>query len=393
MGLAVALVAVFTAWQILAVAEARALAESAPEEALLWRPQDPRALGYLAERTFTDAAAGGRSVAQARDDARAALRASPLEVRALRVLGWVADDAGDDRRALRLMSLAASRSQRDVSSHLWMFHNRLKARDYNTAFAHGDALMRHGGTLRETAVLMASAAGADDAAAAALTRRLQTGPVWRGMFVRELAASQDPDVTLSILLAVKEAGATIRPEESSALANRLFRVGRPREAYLAWVLLLPPAGYDVLDNVYDGGFEGPEAAGPFAWTLPRRGSEVGAAPGRGGRALIAQTGVGKDQVLARQMMVLTPGLYRLSVEARLESMGGGGMEWAVSCPDGPKGWIGRLTVPDSGDWSPASTTFAVPAGCDIQRLELRGVGKGAAFARGAFDNVSIKLAG
>lgn len=393
MALVVAVVSVFTAWQILAVAQARALAESAPEEALLWRPEDPRALGHLAERTFTDAAAGGRSVAQARDDARAALRASPLEVRALRVLGWVADDAGDDRRALRLMSLAASRSQRDVSSHLWMFHNRLGARDYNAAFAHADALMRHGGTLRETAVLMASAAGADDAAAAALTRRLQTGPVWRGTFVRELAASQDPDVTLSILLAVKEAGATIRPEESSALANRLFRVGRPREAYLAWVLLLPPAGYDVLDNVYDGGFEGPEAAGPFAWTLPRRGAAIGAAPGRGGRVLIAEAGAGKAQVLARQMMVLTPGVYRMSVESRLESMGGGGMEWAVSCADGPKGSLGRLAVPASDDWIPASTTFAVPAGCEVQRLELRSLGKGGAFARSAFDNVSIKLAG
>lgn len=393
MGLAMALVAVITAWQILAVAEARKLAESAPEEALLWRPQDPRALGYLAERTFIDAAAGGRSVAQAGDDARAALRASPLEMRALRVLGWVADDAGDDRRALRLMSLAASRSQRDVSSHLWMFHNRLKARDYNAAFAHGDALMRHGGTLREAAVLMASTAGADDDAATALVRRLKTGPVWRGRFVRELAASQDPDVTLSILLAVKEAGSTIRPDEVSTLVGRLFREGRPQEAYLAWVLLLSPAGYDVLDSVYNGGFEGPGAGGPFDWTLLRGGADVSVAPGRSGRALFVQTEPSRTQVMARQMLVVPPGLYRLSVEARVQSMGDSGIEWAVSCPNETGGQIGRLAVPDSSDWVPVSTTFVVPMGCDIQRLELRGTGKGSAFARGAFDNVRIEPVG
>lgn len=392
-GAAVALLALFTAWQIVAVAQARALAESAPEKALLWRPNDPRALALLAEREFTDAAVAARPVEAARREARAALKASPLEVRALRVLGWVADEAGDDRRALRLMSLAASRSQRDVSSHLWMFHNRLKAHDYTAAFAHGDALMRHAGTLRETAVLMASAAGADEAAATALTRRLQTGPAWRATFVRELAASQDPDVTLSILLAVKEAGATIRPEESSALATRLFRVGRAREAYLAWVLLLPPGGYDVLDNVYDGGFEGPAGAGLFAWTLPRTGVEIGQAPGRPGRALGAQFSGGKEQTLARQTLVLTPGVYRLSVDARIDAVGNGKLTWAVSCAGAPAGSLARLEAPNSPDWVPASVTFAVPPGCDSQRLELRAGGKGGAFARGWFDDVRIQLAG
>lgn len=380
-------------WQIVASAQARMLAEAAPEEALLWRADYAKALSLLAERDFIDAAAGGRSVEQAREEARRALKVNPLDVRAMRVLGWVAEEAGDDRRALRLMTLAASRSQRDVSSHLWMFHNRLRARDFNAAFAHGDALMRHAATMRETAVLMASAAGADEAATTALTRRLQTGPSWRNAFVRELAASQDPDITLRVLLAVKEAGATIHPEESSALATRLLRVGRPREAYLAWVLLLSPAGYDVLDNVYDGGFEGPAAAGPFAWTLPRRGVEIGQAPGRQGKALLAEFSGGKEQVMARQTLVLTPGLYRLRVDAKMDGVGGGQMEWALSCAGAPAGSLARLPVPDSNDWTPLTVTFAVAPGCEAQRLELRARGKGDVSAWGRFDDVRVELVG
>jgi hypothetical protein len=387
------LVAGVAAWQIVAVAQAGRLAQSAPDEALSWRPADPRALGYLAEREFSDAATSGRSPEQARAAARKALKASPLDVRALRVLAWVAEDEGDVRRARRLMTLAASRSQRDVSSHLWMFHDRLKARDFPAAFAHGDALMRHSGTLREAAVLMASAAGADEAAAKALGQRLQTGPSWRATFVRELSASQDPDVTLSILLAVKEAGSTIADDESSAVAGRLLREGRPREAYLAWVLLLPPAGYDVLGNVYNGGFDGPPGAGPFAWTLQRKTTSITQAPGRSGQALSARAASERELSQARQTLVLEPGVYRLSMDARLDGLSDSGMDWTLSCVGGQVGGLTRLPARKSPDWTPLSTTFTVPGGCEVQRLELRAGGKGGATAWGWFDNVQIEAVG
>ena len=383
-------VAAVVAWQIVAVAKARGLAQKAPEEALSWRSDDPRALGYLAEREFADASASGASPDAARAYARQALNAGPLEVRALRVLAWVADEEGDDRRARRLMTLAASRSQRDVSSHLWMFHDRLKARDFPAALAHGDALMRHGATFREAAVLMAAAAGADDAAAKALAQRLQSGPSWRARFVRELAASQDPDVTLSILLAVKEAGSTISAAESAAVAGRLLRERRPREAYLAWVLLLPPSGYDVLGNVYNGGFDGPSESGPFDWTLQRQATTIAQAPGRKGQALSARPLADKEQRLAQQTLVLAPGSYRLTLDARLDGLSDASMDWALSCGRGPFDSLARLSIARSDDWTVRSTTFTVPVGCEAQALELRAGGAG---VWGWFDNVRIEAVG
>lgn len=387
--MAAILVTAVAAWQIVAVAQARSLAQKAPEEALWWRPDDPRALGYLAEREFSDAAASGRPPDAARALARQALKAGPLEIRALRVLGWVAAEEGDARRARRLMSLAASRSQRDVSSHLWMFHNRLKAGDFTAAFAHGDALMRHGGTLREAAVLMAAAAGADEAAAKALGERLQSEPIWRARFVRELAASQDPDVTLSILLAVKEAGSTIAPAESASLAGRLLREKRLREAYLAWVLLLPPSGYDVLGNVYNGGFDGPPGSGPFAWTLQRKTTTITQAPGRKGQALSAQPAGEREQTLAGQRLVLAPGTYRLVLDARLDGLSDGAMAWTLSCGR-PTGSLARLPVGRHSDWTVLSTTFTVPPGCEVQRIELRASGVG---VWGWFDDIRIEAVG
>lgn len=386
-------VAAVGAWQIVAMAQARSMAQKVPEQALAWRSADPRALSYRAEQEFVDAATSGRPTAEARAFARQALQAGPLEVRALRVLAWVAAEEGDDRRARRLMGLAASRSQRDVSSHLWMFRDRLKARDFAAAFAHGDALMRHPATFREAAVLMASAAGGDEAAARALEQRLRYGPAWRARFVRELVASQDPDVTLSILLAVKEAGSPISAEESSVVATRLLREGRAREAYLAWVLLLPPAGYDVLGNVYNGGFDGPPAAGPFAWTLQRKTTEIGQGPARRGQALRAAPASRREERLAGQTLVLAPGSYRLSLDSRLEGSGDGGMAWTLSCAGDRPGSLARLPARPSDDWTPLSTIFTVPVGCDVQQVELRTEGKAIASVWGWFDDVRIEQVG
>ncbi|MDO9472261.1 MAG: hypothetical protein Q7J28_04340 [Caulobacter sp.] len=385
------LVAAAAVSQIIAVAQARSLAQGTPEEALAWRPDDARALGYRAEQEFTDAAASGRPPEAARVFARQALNANPLEVRALRVLAWVAADEGDDRRARRLMSLAASRSQRDVSSHLWMFHDRLKARDFPAAFAHGDALMRHPATFREAAVLMTSAAGADGAAARALGERLQTGPAWREIVVQELAASQRPDVTLSILLAIKDAGSPLTATESAVVATRLFREGSPQEAYLAWVLLLPPSGYEALGNVYNGDFDGPPSAGPFAWTLNRRAADIAPGSGRSGQALSARVTSSGEQSLARQTLVLAPGTYRLGLDARLDGVGDGRVEWSVSCVGVPVGPIARLPVKRSADWTPLATTFTVTGGCDVQTLELKATGDGASVW-GWFDTIRIEAA-
>lgn len=386
------LVAAVAAWEIVAVAQARSLAQAAPEEALAWRPGAARALGYRAEQAFSDAAISGRQPDEARAFARQALNANPLEVRALRVLAWVAEDAGEVDRARRLMTLAASRSQRDVSSHLWMFHDRLKARDFTAAFAHGDALMRHSATRREVTVLMASASGADAAAAEALARRLQTASAWREVVVQELTESQRPDVTLSILLAIKEAGSTLTAVESTSVANRLFRDGNPREAYLAWVLLLPPPAYEALGNVYNGDFDGPPSAGPFAWTLNDKAADIVPGAGRGGRGLSARVTSGGEQSLARQTLLLAPGRYRFDLDGRLDGLGDAGMEWAVSCASAPVVPLARLAVNPSVDWTPLATTFTVTDACEVQTLELRASGD-AASAWGWFDNIRIQAVG
>jgi len=390
-GTATVLVALFVAWQIIALAQARNLLDTEPFEAVAWRPGDGKALALAAEREFLDAAPTGQDPGAAAALARRALSANPLEVRALRVLAWSTEAAGDQQAARQMMTLAARRSQRDIPSHLWLFHDRLRARDYDAAFGHGDALMRHPVARREAVVLMASAAGSDPRAARALSRRLVYGPEWRPSLIEEMAVSQDPDATLALLLTVKDAGSAIRPAESAALARRLVRRGRTQEGYLAWVLLMPQQGVAAIDNVFDGGFDGVAAAGPFAWTFGRRGAaEIASAPGGRGQALSVRPGAGSREALAQQAVVLPPGLYRLAFDSYLETPGSDRLRWVVTCAGRDQAPLVDLAPAGTrGEWTPQATTFRIPDDCASQRIELRLDGKARDGAWAWFDNLKL----
>lgn len=365
---------VFLAWQIVAVAFANRLADTAPQEALRWRPHHARALARLSETLSADAI---RDNALERPEhlARAALTSSPLQVTALRVLAWMADARGDHRRALSLMTLAGQRSQRDVASHLWLFRDRLAAGDYEAAYAHGDALMRHPATQARAARAMALSAGPDPKATQALIRRLAYGPPWRISLIEDLADVQDPALVLSILLDLKATAHGVTADESAVFARKLVADGDPQQAYLAWLLLLPEGGYGDLGNVYDGGFEGLPGKGPFVWDFDRQGMAViQEAPYRDGKALSVRHTTPTKSVHAWQLLVLPAGRYRLSVDGFLEEANSGGrLWWRLGCAKGGAELAELELVGAAGKWRPLSTSFETPAsGCVSQTLELMG---------------------
>ena len=84
--------------------------------------------------------AGKAGAAQAL--ARRALAAQPFNVEALRVIGLVAAARNGPESADQIMTLAGDWSLRDGPAQVWLFQQRLRHRDYGSAFAHADALLR-----------------------------------------------------------------------------------------------------------------------------------------------------------------------------------------------------------------------------------------------------------
>jgi hypothetical protein len=100
------------------------LAGSDPDGALLLAPWEPAALDELAQRQL---ASPGTDLKPVEDLARRALLSIHLDLRALSLLGMVAERKGDLVRAETLMSLSAARSWRNPEPHVWLFDKQFAA--------------------------------------------------------------------------------------------------------------------------------------------------------------------------------------------------------------------------------------------------------------------------
>jgi hypothetical protein len=119
-------------------------------------------------------------------------------------------------------------------------------------------------------------------------------------------------------------------------------------------------------TVYDAEFADPNAPPPFNWELMS--SSVGLAERQpGGRLHVIFYGQ-QDGLLARQLILLSPGRYR----ATLSAAGGErrrALNWSLRCATTQTPFSAiSLDVAASRPW-----TFAVPANCPAQWLELSGV--------------------
>jgi hypothetical protein len=137
------------------------------------------------------------------------------------------------------------------------------------------------------------------------------------------------------------------------------------DGYIAWVATLPDEALRHVRGVYDGEFRGLPGAAPFNWTLAS-----GAAIEAGGAApdglLVARASSSPSGPLARQLLVLSPGPYRLVIEAAASA--DAAMSWRISCRGGAA--LADLAVPQGLEPVRAETTFTVPTGCVLQDLAL-----------------------
>lgn len=118
--------------------------------------------------------------------------------------------------------------------------------------------------------------------------------------------------------------------------------------------------------LYDAEFRAPGALPPFNWVLVS--SMVGIAERQRGGGLHVIFYGHEDGLLARQLLVLAPGRYRLSIELGSLTGGANALNWSVRC-DGSQIPLGAVPVGAAAK----ALDFVVPANCLAQWLELSGV--------------------
>ena len=118
--------------------------------------------------------------------------------------------------------------------------------------------------------------------------------------------------------------------------------------------------------LFDGGFAQDAPPPPFNWELTS--STVGLAERRpGGKLHIMYYGQ-EDGPLARQLLTLPPGAYRLSLRVLGGSSHAEALNWSLRCDAGGQ----ELGQTGLNDAAAHGWTFQVPAGCAAQWLELNG---------------------
>lgn len=348
---------------------------SDPEAALAWNADDSRSLDALADKRLGESPSEADFAAVDRI-ARRALAESPLQSRALRLLGRVAELQKDEPRAQALLRLAADRWLYDLDAQLRVINADLAAGDVADALPHIDITLRSRPAIRAEVVsgLVPLALAPD---IGPLAKLLSENPPWRAEFLKAVSRGAEPMQPLRLYSALAETAAPPTDEELGYLLGALVKAKRFREAYLVWVKFLPKERLATLGNVYNGAFEFPTSNLPFDWSFtPIAGAETsveGRPDDPTNRALhVELNGRRIPYHNVAQWMLLPPGTYELKASGMADQLQNErGFWWTVSCADGTQlGTSDRIR--GTTGWTPLKAEFAVPAtdACVAQRLQL-----------------------
>jgi len=323
-------------------------------------------------------------------DAREALSGSPLETRALGVLGIVAERTGRSDEATELMRAAGRLGRRDDGVDAWLYGAAMRNQRYSEAFLHADALMRRNlAELRPFLPPLVSALN-DPTAIDPMAERMANKPLWRRQFL-DYTSGRSPDLSFALLSAMKRRGSAPTDAELAAHVKGLVDANLYQQAVSHWRAFRPAGQASAL--LVDGDFNNPSTAPPFGWNL--EGNIFGNIErtdqlGRAGEALrIDHDGMSPAR-FPQQLVVLTPGRYRFSGETYAGTpQSAGRMEWRINCVDGTS--VARVRNTDTaGAWKTFAMDFDVPVNCPAQWLELKSVlGEQRVVVEVWYDKLSI----
>ncbi len=332
--------------------------ERRPAVAMALWPAHPRVMVDHTLLAIASAAARGEAPSP---DVRAAVRQvaikAPLSPDPFLIAGAIAETEGRGAAAERLLLAARDRDPRSRGTRFLLAERYVRTGRIAAGLMEMQALVS----------LQARGVEAFGPALAAYARTPGAVPELRAYFARNprvessvltLLATDAANADLVLSLASgRPADPDWRPALVASLASA-GQYGRARALWMRFYGLREPGG------LFNADFAEVPASPPFDWSFPQTAEGVAEPDGKGGLDVLYY---GRTKaVLASQLLLLTPGRYRLAAV-----IDGGDSEaavsWTIRCANSrqPLVVLGLRPGAAAGD-------FSVPPNCQAQWLELQG---------------------
>ena len=293
--------------------------------------------------------------------ARQAIVREPFNIAALEALSRSIDPrkVGEKRR---LIGVIAELSKHSAYAHTVLFTEAYDGARFDELYLQADILLRWQDVVPDTVYDTLVLDMTTQAARTAAARRLASGPPWRRDFLHYVATAAEPAQALALAATMERLGVRPTPVEAEFLVDRLLDQKLYDDLRRYRSLVLSRGGPPTL--VYDGAFDELEGPDTFVWkTLTLSGGKAvlgTATTDHPGTLFLQHDLFSSSDWMARQLTVLTPGRYRLSLVAQgLDEQGSRRFVIEVACRGAAS--ILRLPIRTEGDaWVATSGDFTVP---------------------------------
>ncbi len=355
----------------LAVSVAGVLASSNPLGAIAWWPWSAAANGNASAVLIANSREADYT--RARELAEKALRRQAMTPSAARALAMIA--VLQERNPIvaeRFMNLSERMSRRDYATQLLFIQTNVERGDVASALVHYDRALRTSEEARSTLLPILVAAVGDEGIARKLAPYLARQPMWKGDFLSALVLNGQNARSIAMLLAASRLQLNHLIDRALFVQGlqRIVQLGDPR---LAYDIYRRVGGRTKTASLADGDFSTDPVFPPFDWSFnDAAGISAVREQGDGGKwALRIDLPSGSKGWVARQLVMLEPGRYRLSRTMAVDGSGGsdGQLSMTVRCIQGTV-----LMHEEKAAAGRAASDMTVPDGCVAAWVTVEGVG-------------------
>lgn len=314
--------------------------------------------------------------AKLRSFAQIALAHGALNSGALRVLAYAGLIEGYETRAQALAQAANATSRRDVATQILLARRALIDKDVARALTHFDQALRVNSAIREQIFPMMAQALTYPDFQQSFAPYVRHDNAWIAEFLRfSIEKGLNPRAIGEVIVTAKDLplvlGSDIRELAPVHLVSK-GEIGLAR----AIALQLPPDRRPARDGIIsEQNFQDTGVVEPFGWTYTPASQVVVTLPVVDGDALSISSSAAYSGELARQLLTLPAGRYRLRTAGRL----GNNAHWSLTCTPGGQSLHQKAGTADfafevprtgcAGQWLTLEARAIGPIDINLQRVE------------------------